>query len=270
MNREALEAIARERIAAQDGRRAIETFSSRFPALSIDDAYEIAHIVHEHRLREGARPAGRKIGFTNPAMWAAYGVRQPIWGYMYDTTVHELGEGAGAWSLAGFTQTKIEPEIVLHFREAPPAGDAADVLACIDWIAHGFEIVQSPFPEWKFSAADAVAVAGLHAMLLVGKRMAVSDLGPGAAGALEAFRLTLSRNGERVASGRGSDVLGSPLLAISHLVAALREQPRRAPLEAGEIVTTGTITLAQPVAAGDRWSTAIEGIGLDPIEAAFK
>ena len=269
MNRAVLEALARERLAAQDEARVIERFSSRYPGLSLEDAYEIAKGVHEERLRQGRRAVGRKIGFTNPAMWAAFGVSQPIWGYMYDTTVHDLGRER-AWSLAGFTETKIEPEIVLHFGKAPPAGDAAQVLACIDWIAPGFEIVQSPFPAWKFDAADAVTVAGLHAMLLIGERKSVAELGPGTERALERFRLMLLRNGEPVASGSGADVLGSPLAAIAHLVATLQAQPAFAPIAAGDIVTTGTITVAQPLMAGERWSTEIEGIALDGIEATFR
>ena len=28
------------------------------------------------------------------------------------------------------------------------------ILGCIDWMAHGFEIVVSVFPGWKFTAAD--------------------------------------------------------------------------------------------------------------------
>jgi hypothetical protein len=47
----------------------------------------VAHLIHEARINEGAVPVGRKIGFTNPAMWSLYGVREPIWAYVYDTTV---------------------------------------------------------------------------------------------------------------------------------------------------------------------------------------
>ena len=34
--------------------------------------------------------------------------------------------------------------------------------AVVDWVAHGFEFVQSIFPGWRFQAADTVADVGLH------------------------------------------------------------------------------------------------------------
>ena len=43
----------------------------------------------------------------------------------------------------------------------------------------------------------------------------------------------------------------SPLLALAHLIQALARQPEAPPLSAGEIVTTGVITDAHPVAAGE-------------------
>ena len=50
----------------------------------------------------------------------------------------------------------------------PVTDDARDVLRAVDWIAPGFEIVQSHFPGWKFKAPDCTAAFGLHAALVVG------------------------------------------------------------------------------------------------------
>jgi hypothetical protein len=58
---------------------------------------------------------------------------------------------------------RIESEIIFKLALAPAPGmDETALLACIDWVGHGFEIVQSIFPGWKFSAPDAVAAFGLH------------------------------------------------------------------------------------------------------------
>jgi hypothetical protein len=75
-------------------RRLIGLFSDRDPALGEDRAYGIAHEVHERRLQRGEKPVGRKIGFTNRAIWARRGLSAPIWGYMYDSTVHYAGRGS--------------------------------------------------------------------------------------------------------------------------------------------------------------------------------
>ena len=45
----------------------------------------------------------------------------------------------------------------------------------LDWIAPGFEIVDSIYPNWKFSLTDAIASGGLHGCLVVGKKFKVSD-----------------------------------------------------------------------------------------------
>src|SRR5262245_38754826 len=48
--------------------------------------------------------------------------------------------------------------------------DDAALMGCIAWIAHGFEVVQSVFANWKFTAADSVAVNAMHGALLIGPR----------------------------------------------------------------------------------------------------
>jgi len=88
--------------------------------------------------------------------------------YVYDRTLYDI---AAPCPLAAFAEPKIEPEIMLGLSRAPSPGmhDAA-LLSCIAWVAHGFEIVQSIFPGWKFAPPDAVIVDGHHAALLIGPR----------------------------------------------------------------------------------------------------
>jgi 2-oxo-3-hexenedioate decarboxylase len=265
------EALAREMKSAMDRTRQIAPFAPRVPAFDEDAAYEVAHLVHQARLREGARPVGRKIGFTNRNIWAEYGVYQPIWGWMYESTVAYVEKMPAACRLAGLAEPRIEPEIVLHFKSAPPAtADPAAILACVDWIAHGFEIVQSHFPGWKFTAADTIADNGLHGRLLIGPPQRVEELGADVIDRLVHFTIVLSCNGEPRERGGGANVLGSPLAAVAHLLAVLARAPIAAPLAAGEIVTTGTLTRALPVAPGETWSTALAGIDLPGLRVRFE
>ncbi len=262
-----LRAIAQEMKSAQDGVRQVEPFTSRHPGFDLPAAYEVARLVHEARVADGARPVGRKLGFTNPAMWSAYGVREPIWAHIYEATVVRLGGTKATCPLGWLIEPKIEPEIVLHFRVAPRGdGDLAGLLECIDWVAHGFEIVQSHFPGWKFQAPDTVADLSLQGVLLVGPPQPVSALGRNPVAALEAFTLDLSRDGRHVESGRGANVLASPLAAIAHLVSVLASQPGALPLGAGEVVTTGTITAAHAVRPGETWRSELKGIALPGLE----
>ena len=101
------------------------------------------------------------------------------------------------------------------------------VLACAEWIAPGFEIVQSHFPDWKFAAADCTAAFGLHGALVVGTPVAVTERNRGAlAAALPQFALTLRRGGEVIDTGVGANVLDSPALALAHLARVLAGQPQ--------------------------------------------
>ena len=75
----------------------------------------------------------------------------------------------------------------------------------------------------------------------------------------------LSRDGAEVDRGRAANVLGGPLSALRHLV-EMRIDP---PLAPGEIVTTGTVTRAFPVAPGERWTTRVEGLALEGLSVSF-
>jgi 2-keto-4-pentenoate hydratase len=159
---------------------------------------------------------------------------------------------------------------VLHFRSAPPeSGDPAEILACVDWIAHGFEIVQSHFPGWKFQAADTIADSALHGTLLVGEPQDVARLGSDLVARLERFTIALACDGVVRERGHGANVLGSPLAAVAHLISLLSTQPLATALQAGELVTTGTLTQASPIRAGETWSTELDGIGLPGLSVKF-
>jgi 2-keto-4-pentenoate hydratase len=270
LERRQLEEIAALMRSAQARVCQVEPLTSRIPGFDLPSAYAVARLMHEARIGEGAVPVGRKIGFTNPDMWSIYGVHAPIWAYVYDTTVTFLPMAHTACSIGRFAEPKLEPEIVFHFRVAPPNGAGVEALIeCIDWVAHGYEIVQSHFPGWRFQAADTVADCALHGTLLIGAPQPLEQLTPDPVAALESFSLALTCNGELREVGSGANVLGSPLVALAHLVAVLSSQPDHVPLQANEIVTTGTVTTAQAVRAGDRWQTTLQGILLPGLSVEF-
>src|SRR5262245_36064942 len=236
-------------------RRLIALLSDRDPSLDQDRAYAIAGEVHRRRIERGERSVGRKIGFTNQTLWSQRGLDAPIWGYIYDTTVQHTKPGSAQVGIGHLIQPRIEPEIQLHFARTPPVSrDETAILECINWIAHGFEIVQCPFRGWNFRVVDAIAAYAVHGLLVVGPPVAVSDIDDCAA-KLRSFTITLARNGQQLASGGGERVLGSPLLAFAHLAELLASQSRFPPVQAGEVVTTGTLTELFPVSAGEVWST---------------
>jgi 2-keto-4-pentenoate hydratase len=262
-------AIAEEIFATLGSGRQIAPFTSRTDGLTLEDAYRVTALLNEKREARGARRLGRKIGFTNRTIWQQYNVHAPIWGYMYDSTVHDLNETA-TLPLASFAEPRIEPEIVFGLGAVPaPDMEDAALLACIDWVAHGFEIVQSPFPDWKFLPPDTVAVNGLHGALLIGPRHKVGPRSTEWQKELAGFSIELLCDGCVIDRGVAANVLDGPLSALRHFLGLLSCDPVNHPLTTGEIVTTGTLTRALPVRANETWSTTLGGIGLGGIQLRF-
>jgi 2-keto-4-pentenoate hydratase len=264
-------AIADVLLAAYDGSHEIAPITDGVPEFDGPRAYDVLHEIEQRRIMRGWQPVGRKIGFTNRTLWPRYGVYQPMWARTWHETVTHAPDGVATVSLARMVAPRIEPEVVFGLAgPVPVTDDARDVLRAVAWIAPGFEIVQSHFPAWKFQAADCTAAFGLHAALVVGTRVPVTAANRHAlADTLPIFELTL-RQGETVVDrGVGAQVLDSPALALVYLARLLAGQPQSAPLAAGEIVTTGTVTDAWPVAAGQTWSSDYGTLALPGLRVTF-
>jgi 2-oxo-3-hexenedioate decarboxylase len=227
------------------------------PGLTLARAYELADDIRRQRIAAGERPRGYKIGFTNRGIWPRYGVFGPVWAPVWDSTLTMLDDAQATLSLAGLVQPRLEPEIVFGFAKAPRAGLRVDeLIACIAWVAHGFEVVHTHFEGWRFRAPDCVADFGLHGRLLVGPRVPIGAFDDPAA-ELAGLRLTLLRDGAEVERGNGSAVLDGPLNALHLWVDAMAAQPHHWPIEAGDVVTTGTLTDAWPLHPAQHWQTRL-------------
>jgi 2-oxo-3-hexenedioate decarboxylase len=259
-------------LAAADQQSHIQPLTEREGSFGLSDAYRVTAEVRRLREARGEQVVGRKIGFTNTTIWREYNVDAPIWGYVYDTTRHSLANVSGPVALAPFVEPRIEPEIVFGLAQAPEAGmDEQGLLACVRWVALGFEVVQSLFPEWRFRAPDTVAAFGLHGALYIGESALVTPKNEAEwFEALCRFDIQLQRDGAIIETGRASNVLqGGPLAALRHLVEVLSANPSSPPLAAGEVITTGTLTNAYPIKAGETWNTVISGLPLVDIRLAF-
>jgi 2-oxo-3-hexenedioate decarboxylase len=265
-------AIAARLISAYDGATQIAPITAADPTFDVAAAYEVLREIEKRRrIAQGWQPIGRKIGFTNRTIWPRYGVYQPMWAHIWAHSVHFAKEAHATLGLKEFVQPRIEPEVVFKLKApVPVTNDALAVLACIEWIAPGFEVVQSHFPDWKFTAADCTAAFGLHAALVVGTPVPLTGRNRAAiATALPTFTLTLRRGRTVVDRGVGANVLGSPALALVHLVRLLATQPQFPPLTAGEIITTGTVTDAWPVMPGETWVSDYGALGFGGVTLSF-
>jgi 2-oxo-3-hexenedioate decarboxylase len=266
-----LAAIADRLMAAQDNQTMLAPITASMPDFSVAEAYTVLAEIEARRRAQGWRSVGRKIGFTNRTIWDRYGVWQPMWAHVWTHTVSFARDGKGTLALRSLVQPRIEPEVAFKLKgPVPVTDDPMAVLACVEWIAPSFEVVQSHFPDWKFTAADCAAAFGLHGALLVGTPVPVTEANRRAlADALPTFTLTLSRGGTVIDRGVGANVLDSPALALAHLARVLADQPQFPPLADSEIVTTGTITDAWPVLPGQVWSSDYGALGIDGLTVTF-
>lgn len=247
--------LGEELIRIHESAQIVPRFSERYGELTPEAGYRAARVLHEHRLAAGWKALGRKIGFTNRTLWARYGVHEPMWGMVYDRTLIRAEQDRASVHLGGLVQPRIEPEICFLLRASPRSGDIQELAACIEWMAHSVEIVQCHHPDWKVTIADCTADNGLHGRLIVGTPAPLM-----AAEELPLVQAKLYKGEQLIDQGAGANVLGSPLAALGHLVELLQKHKDAPPLRAGEIVTTGVLTDAHPVAAGETWRTELTGL----------
>ncbi len=266
------DAIARHLLAAYDTAAVIPLITEDRPEFDVEAAYAVLADIERLRRTRGWRAVGRKIGFTNRAIWERYNVDRPMWARMWSRTVIMAPDGRARLSLAGLVQPRIEPEVVFRLR-GPVAlvDDPRELLGSTEWVAPGFEIVHCHYPDWRFTAADCTADFGLHGALVVGTPWPVTpDNRAALAERLATFTLTLRHGATIVDTGVGANVLGHPVRALAHLARLLETQPAFEPLAPGEIVTTGTLTDAPPIVAGETWSSDYGSSGLPGLELQLR
>jgi 2-keto-4-pentenoate hydratase len=260
-----IEAVARELLSAYAAGEMIAVPPSERPRFDLDAAYAVELMLKKFREADGHKAVGRKVGYANKAMWRVLKLETLVWAHMYDDTVHFADRNSAALSIVHSRSLKIEPEIVFGLRQ-PLTGlglDAATALMAADWLAIGFEIIDCPFPGWRFQPSDFVASFGLHAALVIGERIDVRpEVIPKLVEELPRFKVRMLKDGEFVEEGSGKNSLKSPALCLAELGAAIERRFPLEPLSAGEIVSSGTLTAGHLTDHGDVWTVEVEGLAL--------
>jgi len=263
-----VETLAQELLSAFETGGMVSVPPSSRPGFDLDTAYAVESILKRGRESAGHRALGRKVGYANKAMWRVLKLETLVWAHMYADTVHHASGKAATLSIAHPRSLKIEPEIVFGLKQPiiSPGLDAAAALDCTEWLALGFEIIDCPFPEWKFQPGDFVASFGLHAALVVGEKMQVHpEMIPKLVDELPRFTVRMSRNGQFVEQGSGKNSLRSPALCLAELGAAVLRRFPEQPLSAGEIISSGTLTAGHATERGDHWTAEVEVLALPPL-----
>jgi 2-oxo-3-hexenedioate decarboxylase len=258
-------ALALELVAAYVERRPLPTPPSARDGFDLTTAYAVESELVRMRRDAGRKTVGVKVGYANKAMWRVLKLDTLVWAHMYDDTVRHASGNETTLSLEQMIAPKLEPEIVFKMKAPLAAGvtDAAAALEAVEWLALGFEIIDSPYADWKYQPADFVAAYGLHVALIVGDPRPVTTANiPELVEQLPTFKVRLAKNGETVEEGSGRNSLRSPALCLAELASAMAKRNGAEPLAAGDLVSSGTLTESTPIQPGATWTASVEGIEL--------
>ena len=253
MNNELITTLGDELFEALRHCRVVDPLTSRHPTMTVEDAYRVQQRLNAMRVLAGERIIGKKIGVTSKAVMNMLGVYQPDFGILLDGMLYNEGQAIQAASLI---QPKAEGEIAFVLKRAlrGPGVTEADVLAATEGVAACFEVVDSRIRDWKIRIQDTVADNASCGVFVLSDRL----IEPSKLDLLGAA-MTLQKNGQTVATGRGTATMGSPLTAVAWLANVLGQLGET--LGAGEIVLSGALGPMVPVAPGDKLQMSIEGIG---------
>lgn len=245
--------------AAEQQRMPIPPLVHRYRELDVVDAYEIQLLNIARRRAEGASIVGHKVGLSSRAMQEMMGVDEPDYGHLLSDMVLFERQPIDA---SRYCYPRVEVEVGFILREPLPGEgcDEQDVLAATEAIVPSIELIDSRIEDWRISLVDTIADNASSAGLLLGTGRARPDeVDPADVAAV------LHRNGEVVAKGHSSAVLGNPATAVAWLartVAAFGVT-----LEAGHVILPGSCTQAIDVRPGDSFVAEFEGLG--SVHASF-
>lgn len=244
---------ARALYEARRTRQAIEPFTDADPDLGMADGYAIAQQLTRMLVEDGDSVVGYKVGLTSKPMQKMIGVDSPDLGPVLGSTVYADG---GEISVSKFIQPKIEAEIafVLGAALRGPGVTVLDARQAIAGMEAAVEIVDSRFANWRIRLADTVAdLASSGAVAVSGRLVSLDGLDPRLTG------MVLTRCGELVDTGAGAAALGDPVAVVAWLANTLGEMG--AELKPGQLIMTGALHAAVPMAAGDVFRAEFDRLG---------
>lgn len=206
-----------------------------------DDAYAVQMAAAS---ASGLTRSGWKIAATSELAQRLLDVDGPALGPVFTDHIQDAPCQGTAIVAHG---TAVECEIAFVMTRTPESPAREYVLACVDHALIAIEVVGCRFAGGFQGAGTAACIAdfAFNAGLVCGARIdkwLALDLAKVAARTIV--------NGETQSEGTGAAVLGDPLNALCW---ATEESARLGmPLVAGDIISTGTMTGATPVAPGDQ------------------
>lgn len=256
---ETVEEIATRLWSAQLSKESCAAPSEEWPQLSVETAYEVQRQIIDWRREKGglhgnsARPVGRKIGLTSPAVQEWLNVSEPDFGVLLDDMV--VSDSMVA-SMSVLLQPRAEAEVAFVLKEelCGPGVTSADVVRATDFVLPAIEIIDSRIADWNITYEDTIADNASSGLFVLGNQpRKLIDVDLRLAG------MSLRKNGKIVSTGAGAACLGHPVNAVVWLANKLAEFGQK--LSPGEVILSGALGPVTEVGCGDWLRAEISGLG---------
>lgn len=231
----------------------VEAITSKYPELTVAQAYQIQLQTIEAELSEGNVITGKKIGLTSVAMQTSLGVNEPDYGHLLQTM--QIANG-GKVPSEQLLQPKVEGELAFVLKKdlVGPNLTTIDVIQATDYIVPALEIVDSRIKNWQIKLPDTIADNASSGLYVLGdEKFYLHDID------LKNIGMALYKNGQLLNTGAGVACLGNPLTAVVWLANKLAEYDIS--LKKGEVILSGALSAAVDAEVGDVFSCKFNRMG---------
>lgn len=237
--------------AAHRDRAAFRNLPEDLAPQSVADAYAVQEALRAIWAPAYGPVAGLKIATTTKVMQQLMGIDRPCGGMIYKNRIHTSPYALG---LGDYMHVVVECELAvrvdrtLYRREAPYTRE--DVRRAIGAVMPAFELIEDRNAVYKETRAlSLIADNAWNAGIVLGAPVAVP-----AGMELNGLKARLT-TGTSPKEGTTDDPMG----ALAWVVNLAADRGR--PLEAGQVVITGSVVATLPIAAGETFEFEIEGLG---------
>jgi 2-keto-4-pentenoate hydratase len=229
-------ALADKVAAARRERRVMDFMPGATDAMSEDEAYHTQFAVHERLTANGAdRIVGWKVAVSLPALYQGAGLSQPAFAGIYSSGVKQSGVAVARGDIL---KAGVECEVVARIARDAPQGvkpyDAESIKALVSSLHCGMEIVENRHADLgKVTGKGRIVDEFLQYACVVGP-----EIGNWQGVDLGKVDGSCALDGNKVAGGPGTNVMGGPLIALAWLANRLNQFGKQ--LNAGDVILTGS------------------------------
>lgn len=235
----------------------------------MEDAVCARGMIVERLTAELGPVVGWKAGLTSGKAQEAFGVDEPVMGALLEGMLLEDG---AAVSAGAAHRALFEADLIVEIADAA-VNDARSPAEALEHIRGVRPFLELPaLVVGEEHKLDGAAIASINVGAWRGVMGELIEIPPGEAGVemLAGFTARLTDgSGAEIAAAPGSAVLGNPLNAVIWIAGRLAGEGRA--LEAGDLVSVGSIGPLNPMKPGTEVTLTYEGLpGTPSVSARFE